>query len=126
MAQEVTFTITGNPVGKPRQTRRDKWLERPCVLRYRAWADTARLSAPSLPESPSRVRAVAFLPIPLSLSKHKRDGLKGQPHRVKPDADNIAKSILDSLFANDAVIYDLHVLKFYDDGQGARIEVSVW
>lgn len=45
----ITFTIPGTPVGKPRQTQRDKWAERDCVLRYRAWADRARRICQPLP-----------------------------------------------------------------------------
>jgi len=30
------------PVPKPRQTRSDKWKQRPCVMRYRAFADEVR------------------------------------------------------------------------------------
>lgn len=123
---EYQFTIVGQPVGKPRMTQRDQWMHRECVVRYRLWADRARLAAPELPEMPARVRAIAFLSLPDSLSKRKRAEMVGKPHRVRPDSDNILKAICDALFANDAVIYDEHILKFWDDGKGARVEVSVW
>jgi len=37
--------VPGAPIPKPRQTRRDKWARRPCVLRYREWADQIRAAA---------------------------------------------------------------------------------
>ena len=37
--------VRGEPIGKPRMTKRDKWKQRECVLRYRAWADAARAAA---------------------------------------------------------------------------------
>lgn len=31
----IEFTVPGNPCPKPRMTRRDKWMQRPCVMKYR-------------------------------------------------------------------------------------------
>lgn len=121
----ITFTVPGEPVGKPRMTRRDKWMERPCVLAYRSWADAARRAAPVLPDAPEAIRAIAYLAMPLGWSGRKQTRMAGQPHRVRPDVDNIAKGILDSLFANDSMIYDLHVTKFWNDGRGARVEIAI-
>jgi len=52
----TVITVPGNPVGKPRMTRKDKWAQRPCVLRYREWADRARAAAGIT----DKVRAGAF------------------------------------------------------------------
>ena len=85
----------------------------------------ARLSAPKLPEMPSRITAIAFMPLPASLSARRRADLMGKPHRVRPDGDNLLKAICDSLFTNDAVIYDQHIMKFWEDEKGARVEISI-
>lgn len=45
----VRFVVPGTPIGKPRMTQRDKWRvgpkARPCVQRYRDWADAIRQAA---------------------------------------------------------------------------------
>lgn len=106
-------------------TQRDKWAKRPCVLRYREWADKARESAPKdLPQSPNKVSMVAYLPFPKSYKEKKRKELQGKPHRLKPDADNILKGI-DSLWTDDSAIWSKHIEKFWDDGLGPRIEIEV-
>jgi Holliday junction resolvase RusA-like endonuclease len=126
MSNQITFTIEGEPVGKPRQTQRDKWMKRDCVMRYRAWADLARLSAPTeTPQEPLSVVVWAYIGIPASHSKKRRAELKGQSHRQKPDADNILKAVCDALFKRDEVISLKHIEKFWDDGNGPRVEVQV-
>lgn len=125
--REMRFTIYGTPIAKPRQTRRDKWMKRPCVVRYRLWADEARKAAPKdLPSEPISVGVRAYLPVPSSATKRRRAELRGQNHRQKPDADNILKSVCDALFKRDEVICEKHVQKFWDDGGGARVEVEVF
>jgi len=121
---ERHFIIPGDPIGKPRQTQRDKWAKRPCVMMYRAWADHARACAGDLPDNPLSVDLLAYFEFPESYSKKQRAALAGRPHRVKPDADNIIKCI-DALFKNDSMIADASCAKRWDDGQGARLEVLI-
>jgi Holliday junction resolvase RusA-like endonuclease len=90
-------------MGKPRMTRRDRWAKRPCVLRYRAQADHLRLAGLRLP---MRYVAVVFLRMPDSWSMAERRRQAGQPHLVRPDADNITKALLDSLAPSDAHLWD--------------------
>lgn len=72
---------------------------------------------------------IAVFPIPQSVSKKKRaEMLDGQilPAK-KPDADNIAKAILDALnglaYYDDAQVCRLAVVKLY--GEGPRAEVTI-
>lgn len=123
--QGVSFVIPGAPIGKPRMTRRDKWAKRPCVMRYREWADKARACAPELPKAPLEVSWTAYFPFPASYSAKKREALKGQPHQLKSDRDNVDKALLDSLFEQDCTVSDGTLRKRWDDGKGARIEVFV-
>jgi Holliday junction resolvase RusA-like endonuclease len=122
----VSFVIPGIPVGKPRQTRRDKWAKRPAVLKYREWADVARLVAPrDLTGIPLDLEVRAFLPIPTRFSRAERKFLVGRPHRSRPDIDNILKSVMDALWGEDSGIARVTASKFYDDGHGPRVEVIV-
>lgn len=124
--REWSFTIPGDPVGKPRMTRRDRWAQRPPVLKYRAWADMARLCAPrDLPPSPLEIHVRAYLSIPDSWSKTRQAIAAGEWHRQKPDADNILKSVCDALFPEDKAIARKFIEKRYADDNGPRVVVTV-
>lgn len=81
-------------------------------------------------EGPIRAVITAYYKIPKSYSKKRvqaiREGLE-QPVK-KPDADNIAKIILDSLnkiaFNDDAQIIELIVLKKYTE-ENERVELMI-
>lgn len=123
----LKFTIPGQPVGKPRQTQSDRWKKRPCVMRYRAWADKARASVPK-GESLGIYREisfVAYLEFPKSYSMTRTHILAGQPHLLRGDGDNILKAIQDSLFKEDKMIWKFSGEKRWNDGKGSRIEVEL-
>ena len=137
--QPATFTVPGSPVPKPRQTRSDKWKKRPSVVRYRRWADDAReaYNAAKRKAFPDvrflgtiryeRIQAVAFFKMPGSWNAATKAKMSGQPHCLRPDADNILKAIGDSLFpTGDEHLYDLHITKRWDDGEGARTVITLW
>ncbi len=123
------LTILGQPVAKPRMTQRDKWMKRTCVMRYRAWADAARKEAVAKGRGidvagPMAVVIIAYFGFPPSYSAKKCVQLKGKPHTMSPDSDNISKAVLDSIWPKgDSAVYDLHIMKQWDDGRGPRVEV---
>ncbi|ENG6107614.1 RusA family crossover junction endodeoxyribonuclease [Serratia liquefaciens] len=102
-----TYNIV--PIPKPRQTQRDRWAQRPPVLRYRAFCDEVRLHRISLPESGYHVTFV--LPMPPSWSKKKRTEMAGKPHQQKPDADNLLKALMDAIYSEDCAVWDVRVTK---------------
>jgi Holliday junction resolvase RusA-like endonuclease len=108
------------PVPKPRQTQRDKWMKRPCVLRYRAFADKVRLHRVKLPQPCS---VVFWLPMPKSWDHRKRVGFEGQPHTVKPDLDNLLKALGDAVHAEDSHLWSVAAEKRWTSGK-PRIEVE--
>lgn len=73
------------------------------MSRYRSWADTLRDEAEraglSIPDG--GYSAVYYFPMPASWSKKKRDRMRGTPHQVKPDVDNVNKAVLDVLRKDD-------------------------
>jgi Holliday junction resolvase RusA-like endonuclease len=124
------FTIEGDPVGAPRMTRRDHWLKRPVVVAYFAWCAVARRAASGdqlakLASVPRRVALTAFFAMPAGWSAKRRRESAGTPHRVKPDADNVSKALMDALFDQDQAVSDLQVLKRWDDGAGPRLVVRL-
>jgi len=122
------IVVPGPPAPKPRQTSRDRWLNppRPCVARYRAWADKARSCAGELPANLQCLDLKIFLPIPPSWSKKKREAHRGQPHRVRPDKDNIEKAVADALLKADQCIWKGSQEKRWDDGGGPRVEIIAY
>lgn len=124
------FIIRGNPIGKPRMNRGDKWKQRPCVLRYRDWADAARKAAGLRDKlvltAATTLTFRAYVPMPAMWKAAQREAMRGEPCLGKPDLDNLQKSLSDALFANDEFVYAGDQEKFWDDGSGPRMEVEFW
>ena len=80
--------------------------------------------------SPVAVNLEFLLPIPASWSRHKRQtALDGALLPVsRPDIDNYAKAVLDSLngivFADDALVVELHSSKRYSDSPRTAVSVT--
>ena len=121
----MNTTVPIKPIGKPRMTQRDKWDQRPAVMRYRAFADELRLRVGPVPALPLYVGWVAYFPMPKSWSNAKREKMAGTYHRQKPDRDNIDKAILDALWKEDSCIADGRMIKRWDDGDGPRIFLEI-
>lgn len=82
------------PTAKVRQTQSDKWKKRPCVMRYRAFADRLRALGCVLKDND----AVAFhMEMPASWSHRKRAQMEGKPHRQRPDLDNLVGGLMDAI-----------------------------
>lgn len=106
------------PVAKPRMTQRDKWKQRPCVLRYRAFCDEMRYRMKPNDFPVAGAHVVFIMPMPKSWSKKKKEHMIMQPHQQKPDIDNLQKALLDALFGDDSHIYDIRASKYWgDEGQ---------
>lgn len=73
---------------------------------------------------PLEVRISFFMEIPKSFTKKKRADIESGllSHTVKPDLDNLTKSVLDALngiaWYDDAQIVELKVNKYYSAGSG--------
>lgn len=109
------------PCPAPRQSRRDTFKPRPCVLRYRAFKDRVR----ELGIEVQNGDEITFLiPMPASWSQKKRERMNLTPHTQKKDLDNLLKALLDAIYEDDAHIWYLGRLqKRWIDGAGAiRIE----
>lgn len=116
-------------MGFVHQTRADRWRKRPCVLRYRAWCDAVRAAA-GVTRPQTYIHSLAltvrfYLPIPASWSPALKARATGTAHRQKPDGSNLIKAIEDALVKNDQLIVTGTWEKYWDDGQGARAEVSL-
>ena len=122
----IRLVVPGPAPGKPRQTRRDKWAKRPCVVRYREWCDLVRSIAGVVPaaERVAELRIAAFFEPPKSWPKSKRARWVGTRHENTPDADNLCKAAMDTLWPdNDSAISDVSIRKRWD--WHARLEIEI-
>lgn len=125
-----TLTIPGQPIAKPRMTQQDKWLKRKAVVAYWEWAAKARSQAVEAlvfdEVAPAMVVVIrAYFGFPPSYSGKKCVRLGGKPHIIRPDSDNIGKAVLDSIWPkDDSAVYDLRIVKRWDDGAGPRVEIQ--
>lgn len=128
------LTVFGAPVGKgrPRFTRNGYAYTPEATREYeKEVRHTFKCCYPKgiALEDPVRAEVVAFFAIPKSYSKQKRQAcLNNQiPVTNKPDCDNIAKIILDSLngyaYIDDKQVVELHVMKAWSDMP--RVEVYI-
>lgn len=113
------FLITGQAMGKPRMTQRDKWKQRPVVLRYRDWCDATRKAVGCAEKTtlifPVKMTVRIFLSCPESWSRKKQLAHNGHPHTGKPDVDNIIKGIMDALFTNDSFVFKVLAEKYWTE-----------
>lgn len=100
-----------NPNTKPRMTRADKWKKRKCVLQYWAFKDEVKLRGVTIPEDGALI--IFYVPMAKSWSKKKKALFEGKPHRNTPDIDNLAKGLLDAIYKDDALIWNLHIIKVW-------------
>lgn len=129
----ITFTIPGEPVAKarPRMTRTGHVYTPSKTKNYEAHIQDVwrRSCAPTLPTGhPLRVFIDAYFSVPKSYSKKRKAEMQNAPYTHKPDADNVAKSVLDALnglaFDDDSRIYVLRTTKQYTPDD-PRVEVTL-
>lgn len=113
----VSYQLT--PVPKPRQTRSDKWKQRPSVISYRNFADQVRDLSVDLPEGGSHI--VFVIPMARSWSKKKRAEMDGQPHQQRPDLDNLIKALADAVHSEDSHLWDYRASKIWGEQGEIRI-----
>lgn len=107
-----------DPVPKPRMTQRDKWVKRPCVLRYRAYGDELRLRGLRMPHRYSLIFIVAM---PASWSATEKEEANGLPNLRRPDATNLAKAVEDIALQKDEALWDGRSRKYW--GYRGRVVV---
>ena len=134
----VTFTVLGEPVGKgrPRFGRQGQYVrtytpektvnyETLVKLEYVRQCGKVMFEA----ETPLDMRITAYVPIPKSVSKKKRQAMIDRKIRPikKPDSSNITKSIEDALngvaYKDDTQIVDSQIRRFY--GEQPRVVVTI-
>lgn len=122
---KINFVIPGKVQAKQRPRFNGKFAYTPKeTIAYENWVRTCYLEkyrGQPILENPLKVKIIAYYEIPKSTSKKRRLEMKDDKvfPTVKPDTDNIAKSILDSLnniaYLDDKQVVKLEVEKYYSD-----------
>ena len=103
------------PVSAPRMNQADRWKKRPCVVKYFEYRDQVRaIAAEQGFTLPERFYLWFQMPMPKSWSQRKKRMMFGEPCRVKPDADNLAKGFFDC-FGEDKHVWSVQITKTWHD-----------
>ena len=106
----ITLNIV--PVAKPRMTQSDKWKKRPATDKYWKFKDDLKMLCFLCRWKPKDDLDVKFvIPMPISWSKKKRLKMNGQPHKQRPDLDNLIKAFKDALLIEDSHVHTYHNMK---------------
>lgn len=137
MTEFIRVTIKGTPVAKarPRFTRAGHAYNTAATSTYEHIVSSACQVAmlthrKKMTGAPVKVEMALVFPIPASWSKRKQaDAMIGSvPHTSKPDAENVAKAILDAMngvvYADDKQVIDLRVTKHYGPDPRAVVAVT--
>ncbi len=118
----MKYDIT--PVAKPRQTRRDIWLNppRPAVAKYRAFKDAVRAAGVKLPEYGAAVHF--HVSMPQSWSKKKKQDMVGTPHKQTPDLDNMLKALMDAVYQDDKKVWNIRDLSKFWAHEGSIVIIA--
>ena len=68
---------------------------------------------------------VFYIPVPKTWKKYKKEAMHMQLHQSRPDVDNLLKSFLDSLMAEDKYIADVRITKRWINQDKGYIEINV-
>jgi len=125
-AHRLHIRIDGPAPGKPRMTQRDRWKNRPCVMRYREWCDRVRAVVGNQLPPATDVQSlswIAYYTPAKSWSQKKKNGVMGRLHRARPDRDNIDKAVLDCLYKEDSAIAKGTIKKVWSEEASIVIEI---
>ena len=128
------FNIPGKIQAKQRPRFNGKFAYTPKeTIAYENWVRSCYLEKynnEKILETPLEVHIRAYFEIPKSTSKKKKEQMLENEINptIKPDTDNIAKSILDSLngiaYLDDKQVIKLVVEKYYAEVPSVSIEIK--
>lgn len=130
----VTFLVEGEPQGKARHrtTKTGHTYTPQKTVLYENLIKTCYLSrvGEKVLQGPLKATIEAYYTIPKSKSKKIKEQMRKNMIRPtkKPDSDNVAKAVLDSIngiaYKDDAQVVDLSVSKYYADEGFVKIRLE--
>lgn len=124
---QVKYKFEIKPQPAPRMTKSDIWKtdpfhadplkrQRPPVTRYFKWQrDFIALANKSGYTLQETLRVLFIMPMPKYLSIKKCEMKLGQPHKQRPDTDNMMKSIKDVFKSDDGFVWDERGVKVWGE-----------
>lgn len=100
-----------DPKSKPRMTYKTCMFKK--FTPY--WDYVDRLGELAIRLSESGQRVIFVMPLRKSYSKKKKNALRGQPHQIVPDTDNMLKALWDAVLKQDCRLWHTEVLKIWGD-----------
>jgi Holliday junction resolvase RusA-like endonuclease len=102
--EPITFLV--EPIGKPRMTQSDKWRKRPPVVRYHLFCHALKFYSEEVNYKLTETLSITFvITMPKSWSLKKKRLMDGEPHRLKPDLDNLIKAFKDAMSEDDSFVH---------------------
>lgn len=123
------YELSGTPIPWMRAGRKgNKYYDKQMSEKTKAqWEVKAAMSGLYSHSEPLKVVMEFHMPIPKSWSKVKQKRALHKPHSSRPDLDNLLKFVDDSLnqilWEDDAIIYEVHIRKFYSKDPKTRVLV---
>lgn len=131
---KIGFNVAGKVQAKQRPRFNGKFAYTPKeTIAYENWVRTCFLDkyrGMKPLEKPLKVKIIAYYDIPKSTSKKRQQQMLNDEifPTVKPDTDNIAKSILDSLnkiaYLDDKQVVKLEVEKYYSTNANVAVMIE--
>ena len=129
---EVFFPFEPRPKGRPRFTKYGHAYTPEETAKYEEQIRNYYIASTSdYYEDAIRIELIFYMPIPKSVSKKKRTLMEENiiKHVKKPDTDNMAKALLDSInkvaYKDDAQITELVSKKRYASDENVGIYMSI-
>jgi Holliday junction resolvase RusA-like endonuclease len=130
----MRFIINGEPVGKgrPRFSRVGNYVHTynpPKTAAFERKVKTCYLETTMDKFHQAVIIYIkAYMGIPSSISKKKKEEMIGRPCLKKPDVDNLAKCVLDGLngvaYDDDSQVYSLTIEKYWSDEPRTEVIIN--
>lgn len=126
------FEIIGNIVGKgrPRFTRVGGFVRTYTPKKTHDYESLIKESYKGKKyDGPLKMEIIAHFIVPKSYTKKKKTELPGTRYMMKPDIDNIAKSVLDGLngvaWSDDTQVVEMSIKKYYAWDDIEKLEITI-
>lgn len=124
------YELKGSPIPWMRAGRKgNKYYDKQMTEKTaKQWELKSQMMGLYSHSEPLKVTMEFHMPIPKSWAKVKQKRALHKPHSSRPDVDNLLKFVDDSLnsilWQDDAIIYEVHIRKFYSDEPKTRLLVE--
>lgn len=126
------YELIGKPIPWVRPRRKGNKYYDPQVKKKieKQWELKSQIKCLYKNSDPLKVTIEFHMPIPKSWTKLKKQRSINKPHSSRPDIDNLLKFMNDSLnsilWKDDALIYEVHIRKFYSDEPKTKLWVETY